>query len=785
MYNIGQNGQNFATMCVLCSHNCGIRVDVEDGRIVAVRGDESHPVSQGYVCNKAYSIGHYVRHSQRLERPLRRRPDGSFEPISWDVAIREIADKLSTIRAAHSPRAIGLVGIGGQGNHMDAPYALSFLDELGSRRWFNAFAQEKTQHPLLDAWMCDASPSSFLHADMHHTDYLLVLGTNAKISNRGHNATETLAALKRDPKRTLVVVDPRASETARSADQHIAVAPGSDVYLLIGMVATLLQEKLYDQAFVAARTRDFPRLEQAFADVDVGAQAGRCELPEQTVRELARAFARAPTAAILFDLGVEQVPFSTLNAYLIRLLLALTGNYAQRGGNVFNESFLPPDAPALERGETERALVSGLAAIRALGSHAMFSPSLVPEEVLTDHPERLRALIVEGANPLLSYADTQRWREAIDRLELLVVIDPAMTETARLADYVLPTPVGYEKWEVSGFPKSWTELYAQVRPPVVLPAGDALPEAEIYARLVEAMGVVPKPPRLLSRLAKRADRPLARAAMMATAALLAKAARAPSEARVIFWLYRTLGPALPAPALTAIWLLCVKNALVRRAAVLRTLGPSFRHRSPFALGEELFRRVLQHPEGVEVARLLEQDNFRDHVRYPDGKIRLTPDPMLDELKRALTSPVARDPAFPFVLTAGMRTPWTANTIQRDPAWRKGKGPHCTLRIHPEDAQERGIVEGGLVTLATRRGSAFLPATLDRHMRRGFVAAPNGFGMRTGDDAEPLGVNLNELTDAADRDPFTGCPHHKHVACAVQACSSPVREQDDVPSAVVA
>src|SRR6185295_6770226 len=125
------------------------------------------------------------------------------------TAIGEIAAKLRTIRDEHTPRAIALVGVGGQANHMDAPWALGFLRALGSKRWFNAFAQEKTQHSLLDQWMFDASPATFMHPDADHTKCMLVMGTNPKISNRGHNATDTFKRFADDPSRTLIVVDPR------------------------------------------------------------------------------------------------------------------------------------------------------------------------------------------------------------------------------------------------------------------------------------------------------------------------------------------------------------------------------------------------------------------------------------------------------------------------------------------------------------------------------------------------------------------------------------------------
>src|SRR5437764_223651 len=293
---------------VLASQNCGIRADVAGGRIVAVRADERNPITTGYICNKGFSIPSYVRHAERVTQPLRRLPDGGFEPIGWDVAIAEIAARLTTIRTQHSPRAIGLVGIGGQGNHMDAPYGLGFLRPLRSRRWFNAFAQEKTQHCLMDQWMFDASPATYLHADQRNARFLLVLGTNPRISNRGHNATESFKGFVEDPRHTLVVVDPRETETTRGAHRHLRVRPGTDAYLLLGLAATIVRRGLVDEAFVGERTRDFARLAEALAAVDVDEMARRCGLEPAAIVETATAFAEAESAAIFYDLGVAQTP---------------------------------------------------------------------------------------------------------------------------------------------------------------------------------------------------------------------------------------------------------------------------------------------------------------------------------------------------------------------------------------------------------------------------------------------------------------------------------------------
>ena len=757
-----ESGTDLPTVCVLCSHNCGLRVDVEDGRIVAVRGDETNPITKGYVCNKAFGIAHYVEHGDRVRHPLRRRPDGTFEQIDWTTAIAEIATRLNDIRRRHSPRAIALVGIGGQGNHMDAPYAMAFLRGTGSRRWFNAFAQEKTQHSLLDQWMFDASPATFLHADTARARFLLVLGTNPKISNRGHNATDTFKMLAEDPGRTVVVVDPRETETARTATRHLRVKPGTDVYLLLAMAAVIVREGLAAEAFVAGHTIGLEQLRAELAAVDVARMAARCGLAVDDIVETARGFARAESAAVFYDLGVEQTPFSTLVSYLIRVLLVLTDNLGRPGGCMFLESFLPPMQDPARVKEPERALASGIAAIRALGNGGMFSPTLVPEEVLLDHPERIRALVVEGSNPILSYSDASRWREARERLDLLVVIDPAMTETARLADYVLPTPVGYEKWETSAFPRGVPEIYMQIRPPVVPPPPDALPEPEIYVRLCEAMGLYGTPPAELHALAPEALTPEGAMAFLATAQGAARG----GENEMLVWAYRALGPHLPSPSLAAMFLIAHLNAMFRTEGVLRTLGPDWEGKMPSEIGAELFRRFLAHPEGVEIARQRLETNLEDHLGFADGRIRLAPEAMMPEIRRAIATEPAVDPQFPLVLAAGLRTRWTANTIQRDPAWRKGKGPHCALNLSPHDASTLGVRAGDRVLVSTRRGSLMLPAQIDAKLMAGHVWMPNGFGM-VSSDGLVQGANQNELTDVTDRDPFTGIPHHRYVRCRVE------------------
>ncbi len=757
-----------STVCVLCSHNCGLSVDVKAGQITRIRADESNPISKGYLCNKGFSVGRYAHHDQRTKHPLRRRTDGSFERIDWDTAIREIGEKLGAIRDTHGGRAIALAGVGGQANHMDGNYALTFLDAIGSPWWFNAFAQEKTQHFLIDHWMFDSTPQSWFHPDIEHTKLLLMMGTNPRVSNRGHNANDTFKRFEESPDQRMIVVDPRETETTRQADLHLKTKPGTDAFLLLGLAATLATtEGMADAAFLEQHTRDFDVLQKVLAEVDVPEMARRCGLTTEALQGVARELAGVESAAIMFDLAVEQLPYSTLISYLIRVISTLTGNAAQPGGNLFIETQSPPEWNPRRFEEPDRTRAANIQGIRAIGGYPMWSPTLLSEEITVDHPERIRGLIVEGANPILSYSDANAFREAREQLDLLVVIDPAMTETAEIADYVLPTPCGYEKWEISGFPRGYPEIFVQLRPPVIPGPEDALPEPEIYVRLAEQMGLVGEPPAELFELAGQGTTPEGAAAIFGKVQELAT-----NRAEILFWGYRTLGAELPAPSLIAVWVLALQNAFGRREAVLRSFGDDWKDAGPFELAMEIFRRVLDHPEGVEIARAVPpEENFAFNVGYEDKRVRLVPEALMPEIARAMSNDLRQDPDYPFVLASGLRTQWNANTIQRDPKWRKGRGPHCALHLSPEDASRLGVAEGDALRIRTRRGAVELPAALDERLQAGHVWIPNGFGMAypSGADGELVtqGANVNELSDATDRDPISGCPHHKYTLCAVE------------------
>jgi anaerobic selenocysteine-containing dehydrogenase len=744
-----------ATACVLCSLNCGIEIQLgPDGRrFERIRGDRAHPASQGYHCEKALRLDHYQNGHDRLTHPLRRRPDGSFERIDWETAIREVAARLTAVRDAHGGERILYYGGGGQGNHLCGVYASATRRALGVKYRSNALAQEKTGW----AWVNEQTVGGFVGGDFEHCEVALFVGKNPWHSHGLPRARAVLKEIANDPRRTLIVIDPRRTETAELADIHLQLRPGTDAWLLAALAAVIVQEDLIARQWLQEHATGVDEVLAALRAVPVAAHAAIAGVPEALVRRTARRLAAARSVAAFEDLGTQMTRHSTLNSYLDNLLWLLTGNFAKPGGNNLPLPLIPL------AGGTGKGEVSPVAKAPILAG--LVPCNVIAEEILTDHPDRYRAMIVESANPVHSLADSPRMREALRSLECVVVIDVAMTETARLADYVLPTPSQYEKWEATFFNFEFPANYFHLRRPVLEPpaGSDLLAEPEIHARLCQAVGAVTESDLApLREAAAQGRTAYAMAFVAATAANPKLAELAP----VI--LYRTLGPTLPGDAAPAaiLWGAVHRLALRYPDAIRRAGIDGANHE----LGEALFEKILNGPSAVIFAVDTHENTWR-RMRALDGKVNVhVPQLLIDLGLLASEPPPAPDPAFPFVLSAGERRSFTANTVTRDPAWRR-KDAAGALRLNPGDAARLGLADGAAARVTTKRGSVTVAVEVSDTMQPGHVSLPNGLGVGYPDaSGAPVvtGAAPNELTASEDRDWFAGTPWHKHVAARVEA-----------------
>ncbi len=742
------------TACILCECNCGIEIRLgEDGRTFdRIRGDKAHPASKGYTCEKALRLEHYQNGRHRLTAPMRRRPDGTYEAIDWDTAIREVAAGLARVRDAHGGTSIFYYGGGGQGNHLGGGYGAATRAALGSVYRSNALAQEKSG----EMWVNSQLIGAYTKGDVEHAEVSVFIGKNPFQSHSIPHARTTLKEIARDPDRAIIVLDPRRTETAELAEHHLALRPGTDAWCLAALAAVLVQEDLCDRAWLAEHVNGVEEVEAVLAQVDVDAYAAICDLDPELIRTAARRIARASSVAVYEDLGVQMGVHSTLCSYLDRMLWVLTGNFANPGGHYIPTSIVNL-ASAGGGGGKKKERLSPVAGARII--NGLVPCNVIAEEILTDHPDRYRALIVESANPVHSLADSPRMRDAVRSLDFVVVIDVAMTETALEADYVLPASSQFEKWEATFFNFEFPHNYFHLRQPVVAPLEGTLPEPEIHARIVEALGAFDD-----------VDlEPLAEAAREGRSAygpaFLDFMGAHPELGRLTpIILYRTLGPTLPdgGEAAALLW--------GASSIAANTIGPSIKRAGfegdGFELGDNLFDAIVSSPSGV-VFSIDEPDDNWSRVRTTDGRLDLANELML-EATAALASldPPGSDPEFPLVLSAGERRAFTANTIFRSPDWRK-KDRDGALRISPADADELGLTDGDRARITTKRGSAEVVVEISSTMRRGHISLPNGLGLTRTPDEAPVGVAPNELTSSDHRDPIAGTPYHKHVPARLE------------------
>ena len=742
-------GKIFKTGCVLCAQNCGLEIEVENNRIVKVRGDKSNAKSEGYICRKGLNVAYHQHNADRLKYPLKKVRD-KFERISWDQAIDEIATKLKGIIDEYGPRSFAYMGGGGQGCHFEAAFGVRLMRSLGSQYQYSALAQEFSGA----FWVCGRTHGKqYLHdqPDVDNTDVLLIFGWNGMQSHQIPQAPRKLQRLSKDKDKMLIVVDPRKTETAKLADIHLPIRPGTDALLLKAMISLILKEGWENKAYLAEHTSGFDSVKSCFENFDARAAVKTCSLDFEQVREVTRLYATRKSS-LRYDLGLFMGRHSALNSYLIVILQAICGRLCSPGGNVIN-GHLMPIGPHTDERDSKIWRTMATNSFPVCGS---FPPNVMPEEILSDHPERLRAVIVTQSNPLRSYADTTAYEKAFQRLDLLVTGEVAMTETAALSHYVLPSRTGYESWDGTFFPMTYPGIYFQMRRPILEPEGEPLELGEVHLRLADKLGLIPPIPESLYQAAF-ADRATFGKALMEYAMTEPKALKA-----MPFILGKTLGKSLGSVHLAALWgmLLAAPKSLYKNAVRAGfTSGPG--------LGEELFQQILDHPEGIWAGKIDPENNFAE-VKTEDGRIHLFIPELIDELntvEAAREEAALRLPAdFPLILMAGRHTDKNANTLMRDPAWNEGKRP-CTLAMHPEDAATLNLKDTEQVRVITEAGTEEIELEVTDTAHKGHVVIPHGFGMIY--NGMKYGANVNRLTKNTHRDQF-GTPIHRYVPCRVEA-----------------
>lgn len=429
--------------CHLCEAICGLVITLEEGRVTDLRGDPDDPLSRGHICPKATAIADLQEDPDRLRRPMKR-VGRDFVEISWEEAIAEAGDRLAAIARRDGGSAVAVYRGNPNAHNLGlVTHGPVISRALKTRSNFSATTVDQIPHHLTSLWMYG---HAFLVpiADIDRTNMILMLGANPCASNGSMWTVPGVrgrldALVKRGGK--LVVVDPRRTETAKIATEHLPIAPGNDAAFLVGLLNALKDEDLIRPGRLMPMLTGFDAALGALARFSVAEMAAVSGIPEATIRRLARDLGTAGPALVYGRLGVSVQPFGTLCQWLIQLLNIAIGSLDREGGMMLT-------APAVDLVQIGppgsygrwRSRVGGLPE-----SLAELPVAALADEILTPGEGQVRGLIVVGGNPVLSTPNGRKLDRALESLEAMVAVDMYVTETSRHAHIILPPSGPLEK----------------------------------------------------------------------------------------------------------------------------------------------------------------------------------------------------------------------------------------------------------------------------------------------------------------------------------------------------
>ncbi|MFE2963465.1 molybdopterin oxidoreductase family protein [Streptomyces sp. NPDC059340] len=735
-------------VCPLCEATCGLTLTIEGTRVTGARGDRDDVFSKGFICPKGASFGAADGDPDRLRTPLVR-TDGELREATWQEAFDAIAAGLGPVVEQYGPHALGLV-LGNPNVHTmaGALYPPVLLTALRTHSVFTASTLDQMPKHV-SSGLLYGDANAIPVPDLDHTDHLLLIGANPLESNGSLcTAPDFPGKLKALRARggTLTVIDPRTTRTAKLADRHVTIRPGTDALLLAAMTYVLFEEKLVDLRDLAPHVQDVEELATAVRDFTPEAASEACDVDADTIRALARELAAAPTAAVYGRIGSCTVPHGTLASWLVDILNILTGNLDRPGGALF---------PQAATDKTPRPAGPGRGfALGRWHSRVSRHPeakgelplAALAEEIDTATPEGspVRALIAIAANPVLSAPDGNRLDKALGSLDFMVSVDPYLNETARHADVVLPPPPPSQSAH-HDFAFNTLAVRNQVRynrPAVPLEPG-RMAETEILARLV------------LAATGMHGADPSAVDAMVIDSTL-GKAVQDPH------------GPVHERDPKELAARLTGESGPERRLDMMLRLGPygeGFGAR-PDGLSLE---KLLAHPHGIDLGPL--RSRLPQPLKTRSGKIELLPAPIVDDLPR-LRAALRERPAA--IVLVGRRHLRSNNSWMHNVPALTGGTNRCTLHIHPEDAARLGLADGAAVRVKGAGGEVVAPVEVTDAVRRGVVSLPHGWGhdrpgTRMSHAALDPGVNVNQLLDGSLLDPLSGTAVLNGVPVELAAC----------------
>lgn len=742
----------FKTNCNMCAQSCGLEVMVKKNQIISVRPDPDNPNSSNYCCRKGRAIKYYQHNSDRLNYPLKRMGN-DFVRISWEQAYTEIAEKLNGLLANHGPRCLASIGGALASSRADGGYLRALMNARGAQYHYSPVGLEFMGLFWAHSQVIGKGiPTT--NADDEHTEALIVWGSNTYVSHQMSKARREIRNISEDPNRLLVVVDPRLSETARMADMHIPLRPSTDSLLLRTIIALILSEGWENRAFIDANVADFDKVRHWYAGVDIKESCRVCGVSVEKVREFCKILSTRKWA-LHQDLGIFMSRHNTLNSFLLLHLGAITGTLLMPGGTIVKGGYGPPraftdeDDPAVWRTIiTNRFAVFG-----------NYPTAVLSNEILNDHPDRLRGAVITMSNPLRSFPDSNNLEKAFDALDLVVCLDICMTETARKSHYVLPVRSPYEAfdWAPSPSPQGYPEVYAQLKYPVLLPEGERKEGAEILLNIADRMGSIPEIPQSLYEAARTKTRKEYYTELMTFIEANSK-----YRPYLLFIVGKTLGTVMRSVAKSGFWMSMMVSGPRTKQAAIRKGFPD-----TDLVMDDVFQAVVDHPEGTIIG-LVDVNKGLEVIRHEDKKFHLYHEKIDEYIKRITPEQEERElqpsAEFPLLLSSGSHADAGSNGVMRNPDSYRYRKP-WTVKINPLDCAELDISDGQKVRITTKGGIVEVEAEYDFKAGRGYAQLPHHFGFEF--DGVVHGVGASRVSSRDELEELTGNPIWRRVPCSIE------------------
>jgi anaerobic selenocysteine-containing dehydrogenase len=721
-----------ARTCPLCEATCGLEITMKGDQIGRIRGDQDDVFSHGFICPKGSTVKQLHEDPDRLRVPLVKR-DGEWHEASWDEAFAAIEEGLLPLIEQHGRDAVAIyLGNPSVHNHAPTLYGRPLIMALSTKNIFSASTVDQMPKHVSAGYMF-GDGLTIPVPDLDRTDYLLMLGANPWHSN-GSLCTAPdfpgrLEAIRERGGR-FVVVDPRRTRTAEEADEHLFIRPGTDPHWLFALAHTLFDEDLVDVGDLADHLVGLDELRPALEAFTPEAVAPICGIDAETTRRIARELAGAPTAAVYGRIGTHTAEFGTLCSWMVDVLNVLTGNLDQPGGAMFAY----PAHGSINTGVGGgRGFSVGRHHSRVKGYPEVrreFPIATLADEIETPGDGQVRALLTVAGNPALSAPNSGRLSAALASLDFMVSIDPYLNETTRHADVILPPP--------SSLSKSHSDLafyglsvrnIANYSPALI--HDDGPDDAEILARLalvVSGQGATSDPAIIHGMVL---DSMLQRAVGREGSPVFG---RDPAE------LAAMLGDRAPADKALDV--------------MLRT-GPYGDQFGAVPDGLSL-DKLEANPHGIDLGPLTPQ--IPGNLRTESGQVEVAPQPILDDIPR-LAASLDQHRNGTFVLVGRRHVRSNNSWMHNINVLVKGKD-RCTLHVHPDDAVQLGLTDGGQAVVASRVGKLEAPVEVTDDILRGVVSLPHGWGhsqpgIRMEVAEAHAGVNSNILTDESCLDPLSG------------------------------